>query len=82
MAAAIFSEGLSPEEFAARRSHTILCFSLDEYRYADPALDAWISRLGDIFFHRNGAPTIPELRERLLSPDERFRIEAAEQEEF
>lgn len=78
----MFSEGLSPEEFAARNSHTILCFSLDECRYADPALDAWISRLGSILFHRNGAPTVTELRERLLSPEERSRAEVADQEEF
>ncbi|HET8578010.1 MAG TPA: hypothetical protein VFO18_13000 [Methylomirabilota bacterium] len=82
MATELFSEGLSPEEFAARYAHTILCFSLDEVRYADPALDRWIGRLGDILFHRNGAPTVDELRERLLSPEERFRLECAEREDF
>ncbi len=55
MAADFFAEGLSPQEFAARYAHKIFCFSLDDGRYADPALDAWISRLGDIFFERNGA---------------------------
>jgi hypothetical protein len=38
MAAILFSEGLSPEEYAARYAHTIYCFSLGECRYADPAL--------------------------------------------
>ncbi len=82
IAVTMFSEGLSPEEFAARSSHTILCFSLDECRYADPALDAWISRLGAILFQRNGAPTVTEFRERILSPEERFRVEVTNQEDF
>ena len=75
MAAKLFSEGLSPEEFAARHAHTVLCFSLDECRDTDPALDAWIARLGDTFFRRRGAPTLSELRARFLSPGERLRVE-------
>jgi hypothetical protein len=82
MATELFREGLSPEEFAARYAHTILCFSLDDVRYVDPALDHWIGRLGDILFRRNGAPTVDELRARLLSPAERLRIEREEKEAF
>ena len=39
-------------------------------RYADAKLDDWIQRLGDIFFRRNNAPTIDELRDQYLSPTE------------
>ena len=69
-AARFFAEGLSPEEVAARNAHAVACFSLDEIRYADPELDAWIQRLGDILSGRDGAPTVAQLRERYLTPDE------------
>jgi hypothetical protein len=82
MAQEIFAEGLSPEEYAARNAHYWLCFSQDDYRYEDLALDAWIARLGDIFFHRNGAPTVKELREKYLTPEERARAEQREKQEF
>lgn len=36
---------MTPERYAARWSHTILCSSFDEYRYPDPALTAWIDEL-------------------------------------
>lgn len=74
LAQSLFSEGLSPEEFAARYSHGILCFSLGELRYADPSLDAWIQRFADILHHQNGAPTVDELRDKLLTAEERARI--------
>ena len=69
-AAEMMATGLSPEEFAARRAHGILCFGMDGHRYADPAVDAWVLRLGDILFRRNGAPTVTELREKYLTPEE------------
>ena len=78
----MFGEGLSPEEYAARHAHQWMCFSLGEYRYLDPVIDSWISRLNDIFFRRNGAPTVQELRVRYLSPEERQRIEQEEREPF
>jgi hypothetical protein len=82
MAQKIFAEGLSPEEYAARNAQYWLCFSLDDYRYEAPALDAWIARLGDILFGRNGAPTVKELREKYLTPEERAQAEATEKQEF
>jgi len=48
----LFPLDMSPEEYAARHRHEWLCFSFDDYRYADPELDRWIQRLGDIFFNR------------------------------
>jgi len=59
----------------------MLSFSLDECRYADPAVDTRISRLGDILFGRSGAPALGELRARFLSPEERLRIEQEEEED-
>lgn len=40
----------SAEEFAARESHNIACFSMDQYKYQDKKLDVWIQRLGKILF--------------------------------
>jgi hypothetical protein len=74
MARQMFSEGLSPEEYAARYSHGIWCFSLGDLRYPDPALEAWIRRFTDILHQENGAPGVAELREKLLTPEERQRI--------
>ena len=66
---------MTPEEYAARHAHQWLCFSFDDYRYTDPALQQWIHRLGDIFFQRESTPTIEELRARHLNDDERRKIE-------
>jgi hypothetical protein len=45
-------------------------------------LNAWIQSLGDILFGRNGAPSVSELREKYLSPEELQRIEIEESGEF
>lgn len=68
MAREIFPMTMTPEEYAAREGYRWVCFSFDDYRYSDGALTEWIHRLGDILFRRNGAPSIDELRARLL-PD-------------
>lgn len=78
----LFSVELSPEEYAARNAHEWGCFSFDDYEYSDPRLDAWIQRLGDILFQRNGAPTITELRARFLASSEIAEIECRSKEEF
>ena len=74
----LFDLNQSPEEYAARNSHRWGSFSLDEYQYQDPQLSVWVQRLGDIFLGRNDAPTIASLREKYLSPEERFSIEQEE----
>jgi hypothetical protein len=74
----LFRLDLSPEEYAARFGHQFALFSFDEFRYSRPGLTEWVQRLGDIFFARNGAPTLRELRVRFLTPSE---IEAAERYE-
>jgi hypothetical protein len=81
-ARAMFAEGLTPDEYAARYAHTIACFSLDEYRYRDPTLHAWIQSLGAIFFGRPGAPTIEEVRQRHLTAEQRAEVKRLENEDF
>lgn len=81
-AAAQFPLEVSPEEYAARHAHLWGCFSFDEYRYRNGALDAWILSLGDILFQRSGAPSLAELRARFLSEDEQRELAEAERDEF
>jgi hypothetical protein len=81
-ARALVSEGLSAEEFAARWAHRIGSFSLDEYRYRDLGIQDWIHKLGDILFRRPGAPSLDDLRNRLLTGEERDRIREEEKEEL
>lgn len=72
----------TPEEYAARHFHEWMTFSFDDFRYSDPELNAWIARLGQIFFKRPGAPSIEELRARFLTPQEIEAILEREQEAF
>ena len=51
----LFPLDMTPEEYAAKHGHEWFCFSFDDYRYADPELDRWIQRLGDILFNRDDA---------------------------
>jgi len=74
-ARAMIAEGYSPEEYAAHFGHNWGCFSMDEVRYADPATDAWIQRLGDIFFGRYGAPSVKDCRAKHLTAEEQRKIE-------
>jgi hypothetical protein len=76
------AEGLSPGEYAARWAHSIMCFSLDDYRYRDPTSHEWIQALGAILFQRPGAPTLRELRETYLTAEERAAIEKRAGEGF
>jgi hypothetical protein len=78
----LFPFAMSPEEYAARHAHEWYCFSFDDYRYADPVMERWIHRLGDILFRREGAPSVAELRERYLTAAERAAVAAREKEEL
>jgi hypothetical protein len=71
----MIGEGYSPEEYTARFGHNWLCFSTGEARFADPATDAWIQRLDEIFFNLYGAPSVEECRGRYLTAEERAKIE-------
>ena|SRR5258707_9096156 len=70
----LFDFTMSPDEYAAREGHGWYCFSFDDYRYSDQAVETWIQRLGDILFQREGAPTMEELRARYLTENERQEI--------
>ena len=71
-------DGITPDEYAARWSHTMASFSMDEFSYRDPDVHAWIHRLGAILFHRPGMPRLADLRARYLTADERTAIEEQE----
>jgi hypothetical protein len=73
-------DGITPEEFAARYAHTIASFSMDNFRYREPEVDAWVHRLGDILWGRPDAPRLADLRVRYLTGAERRKIAEAEAE--
>ena len=58
---------LSPEEYAARHAHALGCFSFHFYRYLDPALGAWVRRVGEILATEG---EVERCQERFLSPKE------------
>jgi hypothetical protein len=76
-AARLRSEGLSPEEWAARNAHTVGASSLDDYRYADPSLDEWVHRVHAIL---RSPSQLERCRETLLTKAERDRIKREERD--
>ena len=66
---------MSPEEWAARFSHTVLCSSFDRYRYRNQALQSWIYRLHEIM---TDPGAVKECRRRFLADREIADIEKAE----
>lgn len=70
---------MSPEEYAARHAHQWGCFSLHQYRYADPVLGAWDRRLGEILF---SSVEIERCRHRFLTTEELAAINKKETEGF
>ncbi len=70
-----FDKGLSPEEYAARWAQGIISFSMDQYRYEDPILDAWVQRLGTILFTRGA---VMACRRHFLTAEELRRLERGE----
>lgn len=70
---------MSPEEYVARHAHLWGCFSLDQYRYADPVLGAWVRRLGEIL---SSAAEVERCRRRFLNPEELSRVHREEAEDF
>jgi hypothetical protein len=68
---------MSPEEYAARHAHALGCFSLHLYRYHDPALGAWVRRVGEILATEG---EIERCRERFLSSEERETVRRQEAE--
>ncbi|MGA2498952.1 MAG: hypothetical protein ABSH20_14515 [Tepidisphaeraceae bacterium] len=55
---------MSPEEYVARHSHTILCFSLHDFKYRDDRLKAWLQNVFDLLCNRE---RVLELRRQYLT---------------
>ena len=70
---------LSPEEYAARHGHEWGCFSFHLYRYRDPALGAWVRRVGEIL---DSAAELEQCRARHLTAQELADIRQQESEGF
>jgi hypothetical protein len=70
---------LSPEEYAARYGHNWLLFNYDRYRYRDVALGAWVHRVAELLADQD---ELDSWRERLLTPDERAKIQQEMAEEW
>jgi hypothetical protein len=62
-----------PEEWVARHSHTVGCFSLHRFRYRNAELGQWMRRVGDLLF--SGEEALDGYRKRYLSPAEYDRIQ-------
>lgn len=80
LAQQFFDEGFSPEEWVARCSHGIGCWSLHEAVYQDPVLKRWIFEVTQLV-GLNGPPR-SELRAKYLTPAEIKEIEDYEAEDF
>lgn len=68
------SEGLPPEEWAARYGHTVRSSSFADYRYAARGLDDWIQRVDAVL---RSPALLQRCRETFLSQAERDEIEKA-----
>jgi hypothetical protein len=52
---------MTATEYAARNGHLIACFSIGDYRYADPRFNQWIHTLDDILCTRGELERVQEL---------------------
>lgn len=68
---------LSPEEYVARHAHAVGCFSLHLYRYRDPALGAWVRRVGELLSSKD---EVERCRRRFLSAEEQAEVRRQEAE--
>jgi hypothetical protein len=56
LAAAAFPfRSVAPEAYAERYGDSMVGFTYDEVRYADPELDAWLLALGEVLRRRREA---------------------------
>jgi hypothetical protein len=68
-----------PEEYAARHAHLLGAFSFHLYRYRDPALGAWVRRLGEILAPED---EVERCRQRFLTPEELATVRKQQAEGF
>jgi len=73
-------DGITPDEFAARYAHTIARFSMDNFSYREPEVEAWVHRLGAILWGRPDVPRLADLRAKYLTDEERRKVAEAEAE--
>jgi len=73
-------DGVTADEFAARYAHTIVDFSMDNFSYREPEVEAWVHRLGAILWGRPGMPRLADLRAKYLTDEERRKIVEADAE--
>ena len=66
---------MSPEEWAARFSHTVACSSFDQYRYRNAAFQSWIYRLHEIW---KTPGKVSECRKKYLTAEEISKIDGFE----
>jgi hypothetical protein len=64
---------VSPEQYVARWSHTIMCSSFDQYQYPDPALGAWIDDMHRLL---SNPDEVERCRQAHLTPDEYAAVQA------
>jgi hypothetical protein len=69
---------LSPEQYVARWSHTIMCSSFDQYRYPDPALGAWIDETHRLL---SNTDEVERCRRAHLTPEEYAAVQAASEDD-
>ena len=63
---------MSPEEYAARVSHTVGCYNYHTFQYRDPEVGAWARRLGEILTDPDEAD---RCRREHLTPAEYQRVQ-------
>jgi hypothetical protein len=63
----------NPEEWVARRAHTVMGSSFDEVSYPDPEMDAWVVRTHQLM---RSSTEVARCRRTYLTPQERAEIEA------
>lgn len=68
-------ERMSPEEWAARFAHTMMCSSFDLYRYRNAALHSWIHRLHTIL---RMPERVDECRKKYLTAEEIRKTKTSE----
>jgi len=68
---------MSPEEYVARHAHALGCFSFHFYRYRDPALGAWVRRVGELL---STEEEVERCRQRFLSSEELATVRRQEVE--
>lgn len=69
-----FYQQVSPEEFVARRSLSIMCWGFGQYEYPDPEFTRWIQRVTELLASLKASD---QCRKQFLTPEEYARAQAA-----